>query len=35
MKRKHDQATPIVRVAQSLGGIPVKKAIINAHISGD
>jgi triacylglycerol esterase/lipase EstA (alpha/beta hydrolase family) len=35
MKRKQDQARPIVWVAHSLGGIVVKKAIINAYVSGN
>jgi triacylglycerol esterase/lipase EstA (alpha/beta hydrolase family) len=35
IERKQDQTRPIVWVSHSLGGIVVKKAIINAYVSGD
>lgn len=35
LKRTHDQKRPIVWVSHSLGGLVVKKAIINAYTSGD
>lgn len=35
IERKQDQQRPIVWVAHSLGGIVVKKAIVNAYVSGD
>jgi triacylglycerol esterase/lipase EstA (alpha/beta hydrolase family) len=34
IERKQDQKRPIVWVAHSLGGIVVKKAIVNAYVSG-
>jgi protein SERAC1 len=35
LERQQDQKRPIVWVSHSLGGIVVKKAIINAYVSGD
>jgi protein SERAC1 len=35
LERQQDQERPIVWVSHSLGGLVVKKAIINAYISGD
>ena len=35
IERKRDPKRPIVWVSHSLGGIVVKKAIVNAYVSGD
>ena len=35
LERRQDQKRPIVWVSHSLGGLVIKKAIINAYISGD
>jgi hypothetical protein len=35
IERKRDQKRPIVWISHSLGGIVVKKTVINAYISGD